>query len=371
MKHIFLVHSPVTYLVSVSVINELNILKEDAIIIFQEFEKAGISERYTSVSINKFYNRDKLPARIYNYFRYFNVPRRMDRLIDSAIGKEKFTAYIPVLTLIGKSLITHSNCAAFNFIEEGLADYYKEETLSGLTAEYSKESWRVSLTKNLGRVFVEMYLLARGYNFKLQSLPFSYTSYNAFNNVRFFGLTPESFPLVDAKKKVVVPFKEESFASVYQQADFDISNKIVWIGDPGIAQHGFTETVYLNGIKKGCIGFLKIKGESNVFIKFHRNEPDSLREKIKKLFRDNGISIQIIPDAVIMELLLFEAKNVTLIGVYSSLLYYATIMKHTSFSIFEFLKEEYSHTLKNRDFSFYWNSVALIKPSDTNYVEAL
>jgi hypothetical protein len=40
-----------------------------------------------------------------------------------------------------------------------------------------------------------------------------------------------------------------------------------------------------------------------------------------------------------MELLLFEATNVTLVGVYSSLLFYAAIMGHESFSIYECLKK--------------------------------
>jgi hypothetical protein len=62
-----------------------------------------------------------------------------------------------------------------------------------------------------------------------------------------------------------------------------------------------------------------------------------------------------------MELLLFEANNVTLAGVYSSLLFYAALMGHQSFSIYEFIKEEYSKVLRNRDFNFYWSKVNRIE----------
>ncbi len=61
-----------------------------------------------------------------------------------------------------------------------------------------------------------------------------------------------------------------------------------------------------------------------------------------------------------MELLLFKAKNATLIGIYSSLLYYASIMKHSCFSIYEFVKQEYQRSIGNRDLSFYWNKVKLL-----------
>src|SRR4051794_27062158 len=142
MKHIFLAHSPITYLVSVSIISKLEISKEDAVIIFFDFDKKE-NDRYISVSIYEFYE-NKFLKKLYNYFSHFNIVNRIDRIIDLTIKNEKFTAYVPVLLLTGKALITHVNCCSFSFIEEGLLNYYKEETLAGLTAINSKDSWRSS-----------------------------------------------------------------------------------------------------------------------------------------------------------------------------------------------------------------------------------
>ena len=367
MKHIFLVHSPVTFLVSVSVINELKISAEDAIIIFERFEKIS-GEQYVCADLNEGFDKKFSIKKIVDYFRHFSMVKRIDLLANKLTDKQKFVAYIAALTYSSKSLITHAGCVSFNFIEEGLTNYYKEETLHSLNPVYSKYSWRTSVLKQPKTVLNEIYWLLRGYNFKLLGLPFSYSSYNFINNVVFYGLSNDSFPLINEQKKTIVPFNKNNFQSIKLNYNINLDNKFIWIGDAGVKMHGFSESLYLNGIKEGCINFLKQNGVQNILIKFHRDEAQDLRQAVQNLYNKNNISYEVIPDSVIMELLLFEAKNVTLIGVYSSLLYYASIMGHHSFSIYNFLKKEYSKVLKNRDFNFYWNRVKLIEHQDTKFV---
>jgi hypothetical protein len=363
MKHIFVVHTPITYLVSVSVINELKIAKEDAIILFHEFDNKNFlhNEGYTAISTREFYRDKNIFGKLYNSVHYFNIPASIDELVCQTLRQEKFVAYIPVVTPFHKAIITHSNCISFNFIEEGLAQYWKEETPESLTSLYSKYTWRSSIFKTTTRTLNEMYLLLRGYNFKLLGLPLSYSCYGGFNNITFYGLSEESFPLIKPSKKKVISFDKKKFSLVRQDYDLDLSNKIIWIGDGSLTHYGFNKELYLKGIKEGCVDFINKKGAQEIFIKFSRDESEHLRDAVKKVFYENKISVSIIPDSVIMELLLLESKNATLIGVYSSLLYYASMLGHNAFSIYEFLKEEYSRALKNRDFSFYWNKVTLIK----------
>jgi hypothetical protein len=364
VKHIFLVHTPITYLVSISVINELKINKEGAIIIFHEFNNEALfeSHMYTSTRIGEIDDK-KFFRKLLGFFKYFNIARRVDLLIDRITGNENFIAYVPVLTPVQKFLITHPNCVSFNFIEEGLAQYFKENTLETLNPLYRKYAWRSSILNQPGRVLNEIYFVLRGYNFKLSGLPFSYSCYNSVRNVFFYGLTEDSFPLINDQQKTILSFEGKKFSAVRQNCDINLNDKFIWIGDPGVVHHGYKQKIYLDGILKGCISFLTKKEVKDIFVKFHRDEPNNLRKAVAKLFDDNGISIQVIPDSTIMELLLFEAKNVSLIGVYSSLLYYASIMGHKSFSIYTFLQEEYTNARK-RDFTFYWNKVSLINSSN-------
>jgi hypothetical protein len=362
LKHLFLVHSPITYLIAVSVISDLNLSEKDAIIIFFEFQKIIQTNKYVAVSIGEFYSKKSLVKKTWNYFRYFNVIKRIDKLTDSVTSNEKFIAYVPVLLFAGKALVTHKNCVSFNFIEEGLMNYYKEETLQSITIIKAKDPWRSNLLKNTKLVLNEMYEVLRGYNFKLQALPFSYSCYNGFANILFYGFGNDSFPLVSKDKQRVVPFKKNTFSGIQQKEELDLTDQTIWIGDGAVIQHNLSQSVYIKGIERGCIAYLQQNNIQNIFVKFHRDEPASLRETVREVFLNNGINIQVIPDNIILELLLFESTNTTLIGVFSSLLYYAVVMNHSAFSIYNFLKEEYSKLFAGRDFSFYWNVVKLINP---------
>ncbi|MFT4153294.1 polysialyltransferase family glycosyltransferase [Parafilimonas sp.] len=361
MKHLFLVHSPITYLTAVSVINKLNLDKNNAVIIFFEFEKiASKDNTYEAVSINEFYPNHFFP-KLYYYFRYFNIIGRIDRLIDTVTKKEKYTAYIPTVIWAGKALITNPKCVSFNFIEEGLAHYFIEETLKSLTQANSKDPWRSSILKNTKLIINQLYQILRGYNLRLQALPFSYSCYHGVNGVLCYGFSDNSFPMINKEKKIIVGFKKQSFPGVDQKLAFNLDNAVIWIGDGGVTQHGFNEKIYLLGIENGCIPFLQQQQYKKFFIKFHRDEKPGVREAVKNLFSKNDIQFQVIPDSVIMEVLLFKADNATLIGVNSSLLYYAAIMNHSAFSIYNFLKPEYSKVFSDRDFTFYWNKVRLIE----------
>lgn len=366
MKHIFLVHSPITFLSSVSVINGLNVDAADAIIIFFELKKIPSKNKvYTAVSIDDFFPKKTSVKKIYYYFRYFNVISRIDKIINAVTNNEKFTAYVPVMLFASKALVTNSNCVGFNFIEEGLADYWKEETLNSITAINSGEPWRSSVLKNTKLVASQLSEVLRGYNFKLQALPFSYSCYQAFKNVFYYGLSKDSFPLVSTEKKIIIPFNKENFSQI-ESHNIALSNKTIWIGDGAVIQNNLNEKIYLQGIEKGCIGFLQDQNINNIFIKFHRDEPAQLRQKVKDIFAKHNISFQIIPDEVILELILFESTNTTLIGIFSSLLYYAAIMNHPVYSIYNFVSQEYAKLFVNRDFNFYWDKVKLIQRTPAN-----
>ncbi len=362
MKHLFLVHTPITLLSSVAVIAELKIPKENAIIIFHSFYNADLlkNENFTGVNYFDHIKNINFIKRIGNYFRYFNINASLDELVNEIIGQQKFIAYVPVLTSIHKFLITHKNCISFSFIEEGLAQYYNDETLESINPVYNKYSWRSSIIKNTKQVLNELYLTLKGYNFKLQALPFSYSCYQAIETVRYYGFSNEAFPLINNNKKHILSFKNKSFETLHSDNETNLSNQYLWIGDPGTVHYGFDKRVYLNGIKEGCIPFLKTRNIKKIFIKFHRDEPVSLQKEIEELFSNNNISATVIPVTTIMELLLSRSKNAIVIGVYSSLLYYAAIMGHQSYSIFNFVKHEYSKAIANRDFSFFWSKVQLI-----------
>ncbi|NSL89786.1 hypothetical protein ECE50_023285 [Chitinophaga sp. Mgbs1] len=353
MKHVFYIHSPITYLVAVSVCQYLKLSAEDVLFICDGFYRSD--KDITAIDISR-YNSGGAVDRILKTIKHFNKATYIDQVIDGFIGQHNFTAYVPVMRQVEKIMVTHEKCAGFHFIEEGLADYYYGETLSSFSITNAKSSWRLSLRKSHQRkeIFRQIIALLRGYNQKLQTLPFSYSCYTHFNQVKFFGIDTHAFPMADAGKRVIIPLvcsRDNTDAALKPD------NKVVWIGDNGVDFYGYGKELYLQGIREGLIAYLKRRGQKELLVKFHRGESKEMREAQLNLFRENGIEVRLIADNVIMEELLLTAENVKVCGVYSSLLYYAAIMGHTALSIYELLKKDYFKSLEGKNMSFFWSKV--------------
>lgn len=363
MKHIFAVHSPVTYLVAISVAESMKLPSSDVLLMCDGF--LNKDTRYVTVDVSAYYKRSDPVSRFFFLIRYFNKASLLDTLINNFIAGDTFIAYVPVLRFNEKVLITHKQCVGFNFIEEGLAHYYKNESLNSLSVANSFEPWRSPLhkRKNWRRISSELVSLLRGYNFRLQTLPFSYSCYNNFPDVFFWGVTASAFPMAPPEKKHVVPFVQQLGTSGDK---LDLSDKVIWIGDNGVDYYGYSKEVYLAGIRDGFIRYLKEQGIKQAYVKFHRGESRRMQDEQLELFAQNGLVVETIPGNIIMELSLMKARNVTMFGVCSSLLYYATIMGHRSISIYNLVKSEYGRALAGKDMNFYWEVVDQLKTETYN-----
>ena len=120
-KHIFWIHSHMTYHISNSIIetNKLNL--KDVIFIFSRNYKQSIKKQnalplHCEIKLKPFTLLRK-PFKSYKNFK--NYLNEINSLTDS-----KFQLYIPHSLLAHIAyLINHKNCLSFNYIEEGLASY--------------------------------------------------------------------------------------------------------------------------------------------------------------------------------------------------------------------------------------------------------
>jgi hypothetical protein len=357
MKHIFYIHSPITYLIAVSVCRYLDLPAKDALFICDGFNRN--TEIATVKDISEYNKGKNILSRSYKNIKYFNKAKFVDKIISDFILGYEFIAYVPVMRFVEKVIVTHRKCKGFNFIEEGLAHYYKGETLYSLSIANVRYDWRTSIfrKRQWNEIFRQVILLIRGYNMRLLALPFSYSCYNQFENVRFFGITRDTFPMIDEQKRQIIPLTND-LKPFYN--DLELDNGIVWIGDNGVDYYGFSKELYLEGIKKGVIKYLKEEGRNKLFVKYHRGESQTMRSIQIEIFKAYGIDVVVISDNVILEEILLHSKNVTLYGVYSSLLYYASVMGHRALSIYELLKRDYAKNLEGKNMDFFWSKVQAI-----------
>jgi hypothetical protein len=136
MKHLFFVHSPLTFLLACSVIEHLKLKKEDVIILTIAY-KVPIDE-FKVYPI--FYTESAWYKKIFSP----NYPKKYDSYIEKITQNSLFTAYIAWMSYYNKVLITHPNCKEFHFIEEGVSTYQTHHELSDISWSIGNKAFRVS-----------------------------------------------------------------------------------------------------------------------------------------------------------------------------------------------------------------------------------
>ena len=127
MKHVFSVHSPITFLVAYATIKHLQLKVKDVIFLSATY-KILINDYKVIPSFAESRN-----STLFQKIRYFNVPKSFDNYLASHIQGEVFTAYVDLISYAQKILITHKQCQVFHFIEEGNSTYQANDDLEDIT----------------------------------------------------------------------------------------------------------------------------------------------------------------------------------------------------------------------------------------------
>lgn len=124
MKHVFFVHSGITYLISLAVIEYLNLSKDDVVIITSR--SIPDDERFLCIPLN---TQEESIVQLPSYgsvgvLRSILVLRNLDKKIASGVDHHSFMLYLPSdKNYLMQFLQSHGLCVGRNFIEEGLLTY--------------------------------------------------------------------------------------------------------------------------------------------------------------------------------------------------------------------------------------------------------
>lgn len=180
MKHIFTIHSPITFLIAHGVIKELGLDENDVILLSRSDYNPPLELHHRVPAFCDKYDR------WYKKILHFNVPNNSDDYINKITNGDKFIAYIDLMAVPQRILITHSNCHAFNFIEEGTASYSVANSLLDITHPNSKYPYRLSYQKNYNFIFNKIIKTLRGYSTRILEMPFNYEAYAHLKQTTFF-----------------------------------------------------------------------------------------------------------------------------------------------------------------------------------------
>lgn len=307
MKHLFFVHSNITYLVSLGIIKKLNLKKEEVCFIFGraynfycEYDKFWIGD------FVKFEQTSPLAGKFF-YFRNRKLINKFDELIAQKTKDKQFTVYLPHdWNFTMQLLMTHKNCHSYNFIEEGLL-HFKEK----LHLEFKNIFFIIKLAKNiLNTGFRSLY-----YNTKKRK------------KYKLFIISEQIKQLNYKCEMVLVPlyFPTNNDVSEYNNSNIFIFDSFVY---------------KTNAIIEICkaVDFLLAKEPKNKwFIKTHPHTPDKILKEIENIFKKYSMDYKIIENSIIFgEEIIFKGENIKFFGFYSSLIYYSAISSHKSYTLVQY-----------------------------------
>lgn len=344
MKSVFFVHSHITYLAALAVI-QTEKLPLEGVFLF-------------SVS----YNRES-PIKVHNILNV--VPKRSlrvslkrkllpqfdsDYAIKHFIGDEPFELFLAWPVYHCKFLMTHPNCKAFHFLEEGLSAYWNNMTLDEILFQRAAhQSVRSSLSwSGIKERMTDALTVFRGYNTAIQHIPNLYFQFISDNRVNYYGFSEDSFCLAFRNKHVM------NMAESLKEYIFDgiptMDDSVVYVSDYNTFSHMSYEE-YLQELDD-LARYLSENSFKKVSIKWHYKCDQALKDNLTAYFTSKFYGdVTIIPTETIMEIVFIKSQRMIVLGNNSSLLFYAALSGHPALSL---AKE------KNEGFEVYWKKVKLI-----------
>jgi hypothetical protein len=350
MKHIFSVHSPITFLVAYATIKHLELKKENVFFLSATY-KVLLDDYKVILSFSEARNKSFLQK-----IKYFNVPKSHDQYLDIYLKGQEFTAYIDMMSYAQKALVTHNQCKEFHFIEEGNSTYQTNDDLQDISWPERKNSWRGKGVLD----FKSWVRVLRGYNLRLLSLPYIYSAYANMVDIKFFAFSENAYYNVSSSKRILVkPPKEDPNINKLAGGHF-LNNATIWLDGSNGKFTGLDESYYYKAIEK-AIPILKQKRiiKDKVYAKLRPGIKDFSTNKLVSILKANNIEVEVMPNDMIIEAFFIESNNCKVIGVLTSVLEYAHVFGHKAYSIYG-LFEKQPPTFFDRMNGF-WDNIENLK----------
>lgn len=339
MLHFFFIHSNITFLTSIGIIDKLKIKQSEVVFFSSNYRLPKINKEYMVI--------DSLENSKWNSL-FNNFPKSVDNFLSKKFGDQKFICYIDLMSYTQRIFVTNKNCENFHFIEEGTAALSGNISLDHFTVTFKNFSFRLNSVFNIKNILFLISKAFKGYSLRLISLPFQPSNYYSHRNTLFFCFSLDSFKLAPNNKKILLNFNDIS--NNFDEDIKDLSDSILFIGDNFVNCYGGVENEY-----ECIISVLeKLKIDKRKFFYLPRKN-GFIREVEKKSFEYLNLNVVILDKKIPFEVILAKSNNCTLVGCTSALLYYGSLMGHTTYSYF--------FSLKNRPYSVYeemdsfWNQI--------------
>ncbi|TDW48586.1 hypothetical protein EV144_10396 [Flavobacterium sp. 270] len=329
MKHVFLVHTHITYIVAQSIIENLSLKKEEIFFISTRNYKIDVTSQIDLNTEFELLNNTSYS----NFFLKWYLIKRIDEKLNNA-NIDLYHIYLPhIAHPLFQILGSNKKCYKINIMEEG------SNCLS-----YRLYNPEINIKKKLiSLIFNKTGLWGQNRYFRVSSN--SELKYFTKKTLPvFYGISSKSFQYVtDYEKQVIEIYQDQVISSrpIPDHASIVLLESI-------IEQDNLNSSVFFDSIE---LMANKLNVEE-VYLKFHPYQNTENRKQIIKILEKYTI-VNLIEDDVIMEKIFLYTKNLKVYGFTTSLLFYAKSFGHEAFSFAYLWKDDlkYKNYTRFNDFN--------------------
>ena len=310
MKYIFIIHSHIAFLASISIINNLGLDANQVLFLYKRKYKNIVKHiPYSIYDVNDLfsYNHNILISPIYRR----NFIKSIDSLINRLI-QEDYEVFLPqLLSYAHQVLVSNHKCKGFHLFQESAKPLFGKSNLQ------FKHYIRCLLLSFNNRIWAQddYYIPEKIYR-------------------RYRGIVVWSFNSDYYSKLECVEKRSLEFPVIQIDVDYN-TNYPFFILEAAIEAGLIEKDVFMDG----CDMLVKKYAEKRNYIKFHPGQSDKNREEILAKFEKYSKEVIIIDDGIPFELVIAKYKELKIIGFTSSLLFFAQDAGHHVISKGDYLTE--------------------------------
>lgn len=340
MKHVFYVHSGITFVVSLATIEHLKLKPDQVLIILcrdirigKDYPVLKLTPEEEQIQLIPSYGSKEV-------LRKIGILWKLDQKISRFVNHTGFTLYLPSeKNYLMQFLQTHSLCKKRNFIEEGILTYQLE--FKKVTA------LRNGFKDNLRHILRFPFHLFRS-SVGQASLPIALKDFNVYVATRKARELLKSFHAEQVDVNRILKTQTDESPRVSNLYIFDA------VVEMGLSDHiPFMESLET---------FISTQvPRKNLHVKFHPFQKDNA--VYQALFDKYEIEYTILGSEVIPEMIIAQSSSMVVYGLASSVLFYAHEIGHQVFSFSPILAEadpKYKTYLVNSTPSFIIESLKLL-----------
>lgn len=289
--------------------------------------------------IREGFDRDASEYNFINKLKLFSYSRNVNKYIKKLLNGEMYVAYIDLMSSFNKYLVFNKHCQSFHIIEEGIVNYGEYYDFNLLTADLRDFAWCWTNLNSVKEFIQGVFRLYRGRSIKMERLPIHPNIYASFPGVKAYCFSELAFPLIPKRNKKILDL---AGLPILQQSIYSFPDGTwFWIGDTLAKSYGIRmEDFVVAGTKLISTLGDTING-ATIYLKFRGPESSEEKAATVSFLKSHGFVVNILDKEVILELIFAQGSNYKVCGIGSSLLIYAYILGHKTFSALPFLSNNY------------------------------